>query len=477
MRDGWGFDGVLVSDWNSTGQMIPHGYSVDLKDAARQSITAGMDVDMMSYAYTNHLLDLVKEGKVKESEIDAAVRNVLRLKIRLGLFENPYIEIPGDDVFYTEEALASARQSVSESAIMLKNNDVLPITGVRSVAVVGPMADAGLDQMGTWSLGADPTQSITPLAAIRKEYPNVKVNYAPGLAYSRVKDQKGFAQAVAAAKSSDVVLYFAGEEAILSGEAKCLADISLPGAQRELLAALKATGKPVVMVVIAGRAVTMEQELTMADAVLYLFHGGSMTGPGLADVIFGKVSPSGKLPITMPKMVGQLPMYYNHKNTGRPAENITLIDDIPYGAEQFSVGATCYHLDAGDKPLFPFGYGLSYTEFEYGPVTLNTSTIKEGEGVYASCVVTNTGKYDAYEVVQCYMRDMVGELCRPVRELKGFEKIFIKAGESKNVAFYISHEDLGYWHADMKHYADKGEFQVWIAPHSATGVPASFVYQ
>ena len=266
LRNEWGYDGVLVSDWGSAENMIPHGFAHDLKDAARIAANAGMDVDMMSYAYPQHLADLVREGKVSEKTVDNAVRNILRLKFRLGLFENPYIELPTENPFYTERALEAARQSVVESTILLKNEGVLPLTNVKSVAVVGPMSDAGLDQMGTWSLGADPNFSITPLAAIRSEYPNITVNAARGLEYSRVKDMKEVGKAVEAARKSDVVLFFAGEEAILSGEAKCLANISLQGAQTEMLKALKATGKPIVMVVIAGRPITMGPEIEIGRA-------------------------------------------------------------------------------------------------------------------------------------------------------------------------------------------------------------------
>ena len=271
LRNEWGYDGVLVSDWGSAENMIPHGFAHDLKEAAEIAANAGMDVDMMSYAYPQYLTNLVREGKVSEKTVDNAVRNVLRLKFRLGLFENPYIEIPVENPFYTERALEAARRSVIESTILLKNDDVLPLTNVKSVAVVGPLSDAALDQMGTWSLGADPKFSITPLAAIRNEYPNITVNAARGLEYSRVKDMKEVSKAVEAARKSDVILFFAGEEAILSGEAKCLADISLPGAQSEMLKALKATGNPIVMVVIAGRPITMGAVIEMADAVLYAF--------------------------------------------------------------------------------------------------------------------------------------------------------------------------------------------------------------
>lgn len=473
LRNEWNYDGMLVSDWGSAEQMIMHGFCTDLKEAAEKAANAGMDMDMMSFAYPRHLAELVREGKVSEETVNRAVRNVLRLKFRLGLFENPYSEIK-ENPFYRAEALDAARKTAAESLVLLKNSSVLPLKEIKSVAVVGPLADSPIDQMGTWSLGADPTQCVTPLKAIQQEYAHLKINFAKGLAYSRVHDTKGIAEAVAAARKSDIVLFFAGEEAILSGEAKCLAEINLPGAQTQMLSALKATGKPVVMVVMAGRPLTIGREIEMADAVVYAFHGGTMAGAGIADVLWGKVVPSGKLPVTMPKMVGQLPIYYNHKNTGRPATDITLIDDIPYGAEQFSIGSTSYHLDAGAHPLFPFGFGLSYTTFEYGALQLSANQMELHGSITVTCQITNTGSYDAYEVPQLYMRDLVGELCRPVRELKGFQKVFIKAGETKEVSFVLTEEELRYWHSDITLRSDKGEFHVWIASDSQSGTSATF---
>ena len=296
----------------------------------------------------------------------------------------------------------------------------------------------------------------------------------PGLTYSRDKSEAGIAKAVAAARQADVILFFAGEEAVLSGEARCRADISLPGKQTEMLKALKATGKPVVLVIMAGRPLTIPEEVEMADAVLYNFHGGTMAGPAISDLLFGKAVPSGKLPVTLPRMVGQVPIYYAHKNTGRPASNITLIDDIEVGAKQTSIGFTSYHLDAGDGPLFPFGYGLSYTTFTYGDCQLSTGNMKPGDVLTASCDITNSGAYDAQEVVQLYIRDKVGSLVRPVKELKGFKKIMIKAGDTVRVNFTLTTDDLAYWNADMQQRAEAGEFTLWIAPDSQSGEGTDF---
>lgn len=475
LRGEWRYDGVLVSDWGSIEQMIPHGYAVDLKDAAEKSANAGVDIDMMGFAYAGYLEELVGQGAVDMAQIDEAVKNVLRLKMRLGLFENPYVT-PRPDPYYRKDALAGARRAAAESAVLLKNNGVLPLDGgVKKIAVVGPLADSGKDQVGTWCFDAEPERAVTPLKAILAEYPHLEVINSPGLTYSRERNTKGIKEAARAARKADVILCFVGEASILSGEARSRADISLPGAQRELIEALKATGRPLVLVVMAGRPLTIGSEVDMSDATLFSFHAGTMAGPGLADVIFGKVSPSGKLPVTFPRMVGQVPIYYNHKNTGRPASDITLIDDIPLDAVQTSLGFTSYHLDAGDGPLFPFGYGLSYTAFEYGAVALSAPAMGEQDTITATCTVKNSGGRDGSEVVQLYIRDRVASLVRPVRELKGFRKIALRAGEQSSVSFEITAADLAFWRADGTFGTEPGEFEVWISPDSASGTPARFV--
>lgn len=476
LRDEWKYDGVLVSDWGSIEQMIPHGFCKDLKEAGLKAANAGVDMDMMGFAYINHLEELVKSGEVKESVLDDAVRNILRLKFRLGLFDKPYVEEQVALPFYAEASLEKAKNAAIEGAVLLKNDGILPLDGVKSVAVVGPLADAPADQVGTWCFDAEPEHCITPLAAIQKDYGTaIKVITEPGLTYSRDKSKEGIDKAVAASRNADVILFFAGEEAVLSGEARCRADISLPGAQTEMLKALKATGKPVVMIVMAGRPLTIPEETELADAVLFTFHSGTMAGPALADLLFGKAIPSGKLPVTLPRMVGQVPVYYAHKNTGRPASNITLMDDIEIGAKQTSLGFTSYHLDAGDAPLFPFGYGLSYTTFNYGDAKLSAPVMNRGDVLTVTCDVTNSGKYDAAEVVQLYVRDRVGSLVRPVKELKNFKKMMIKAGQTETVSFELTEDDLAFWNADMVKRAEAGEFDVWVAPNSAAGTPVSFV--
>lgn len=481
LRDEWKYDGMMVSDWASINEMLFHGYAADRKEAGEQAVKAGVDMDMDDMIYIENLEESVKDGKVKEELIDEAVRNILRLKFRLGLFEKPYVDKEKTIDFYAETSLQKAKEAAIESAILLDNkNSVLPlnITKIKSVAVVGPLSDAPADQIGTWCFDGEPEHSVTPMTAIKNEYGDkIKVITEAGLTYSRDKSKEGIAKAVAAARQADAVLFFAGEEAILSGEARCRADISLPGAQTELLDALKKTGKPVVMVVMCGRPMTIGKEIEQADATLLAFHGGTMAGPALADLLFGKAVPSGKLPATMPRMVGQLPIYYNHKSTGRPAHNITLIDDIEIGAKQTSIGFTSYHLDAGDSPLYPFGYGLSYTTFEYSDIKLDNNKLQKDGKITATITVKNTGNYAGAEVVQLYTRDMVGSITRPVKELKAFQKITLKAGESKDVVFEVTEEMLRFWNAKNQFVSEAGDFLLFIGTNSRDVKSMDFTLQ
>jgi beta-glucosidase len=476
LRDEWKYDGVLDSDWASLAQMIPWGFCADLYESCVKGMNAGVDMDMESHAYDKHLAEALKRGEVKMESVDEAVRRILRLKVRLGLFENPYVKISKKSQFYQPEFLQDAKNTAEEGAVLLKNNGVLPLKNVKSVAVVGPLADSQVDQVGTWCFDAEPEHCVTPLTAIKELCGNdVNVIFERGLAYSRDTSETGIRKAVDACRNADVILFFAGEEAVLSGEARCRADISLPGAQRKMLDELKTTGKPVVTVVMAGRPLTIGKETDASDAVLFAFHGGTMAGPALADLLFGKAVPSGKLPISFPRITGQIPVYYNRPNTGRPATpDITLINDIPVGAKQTSLGFTSYFLDAGDGPLFPFGYGKSYTTFSYGDVALSADKMGMNDKLTVTCNVSNTGNYDAKEVVQLYIQDKFGSVVRPVKQLKGFKKIFLKKGESQTVKFVISTSDLAFTHSDNKCYAEPGEFNVWVAGDSQSGKPMTF---
>lgn len=475
LRGEWGYDGLMDSDWASISQMIPWGYSKDLYQACVQAINAGVDMDMEGHAYDIHLKEAIERGEVKMADVDQAVRRVLLLKERLGLFDHPYVKIQKKSQFYLPASLQSAKVAAEEGAVLLKNDGTLPVRDTKNIAVVGPLANSGADQVGTWCFDAEPEHSVTPITAIRSLCgKDVNLIFEQGLTHSRDTSSTNIRKAVDAVRNADVILFFAGEESVISGEARCRADISLPGAQTKMLEALKATGKPVVMIILAGRPLTIGAEAAMSNAVLYSFHGGTMAGPALADIIFGKVVPSGKLPISFPKMVGQVPVYYARPNTGRPAANITYINEIPVGAKQTSLGFSSYFLDAGDGPLYPFGYGKSYTTFTYGGVKLSSGNITMNDSITISCTVSNTGDYDGKEVVQLYTHDKFASVIRPVKELKGFQKIFFKKGETKTVIFKLSANDLAFTHHDMKKYAEPGEFEVWMAGDSQSGTPATF---
>ena len=474
LRDEWGWDGMVVTDWNSAGEMIAHGFSRDLKHTAEQAINAGVDMDMMSYGFIQYVEELVKEGKVSEKEIDRAVRNILKLKFELGLFEHPYVdETASAKVDYAPEHLEAAKQCAIESAVLIKNNGVLPLAGAKTILVTGPLADAPHEQMGTWAFDGQKEHTLTPLAALRQEY---DVIWEPGLDYSRDKDRSDFAKVRIAASRADAAVVFVGEEAILSGEAHSLSNLNLQGAQSELIAEVAKSGKPVVVVVIAGRPLTIERDLANCDAMLYSFHPGTMGGPALADLIKGKAVPSGKLPMTFLRDAGQAPFYYNHNNSGRPCNGTeTLLDDIPMAAGQTSLGCTSYYLDTGYGPLFPFGYGLSYTSFEYGKPVVENAELGRDDVLRVSFDLKNTGKYEGTEVAQLYVQDKVGSVVRPVRELKRFERVNLAPGESRKVTFELPVAELAFWNFDMEYVVEPGDFRLWVAGDSASGTPIDFV--
>ena len=474
LRDEWGWDGMVVTDWNSAGEMIAHGFSRDLKHTAEQAINAGVDMDMMSYGFIQYVEELVKEGKVSEKEIDRAVRNILKLKFELGLFENPYVdETASAKVDYAPEHLEAAKQCAIESAVLIKNDGVLPLSGAKTILVTGPLADAPYEQMGTWAFDGQKEHTVTPLAALRQEY---DVIWEPGLDYSRDKDMSDFAKVRRAASRADAAVVFVGEEAILSGEAHSLSNLNLQGAQSELIAEVAKAGKPVVAVVIAGRPLTIERDLANCDAMLYSFHPGTMGGPALADLIKGKAVPSGKLPMTFLRDAGQAPFYYNHNNSGRPCNGTeTLLNDIPIAAGQTSLGCTSYYLDTGYGPLFPFGYGLSYTTFEYGKPSVEKAELGRDDVLKVSFELKNTGKYEGTEVAQLYVQDKVGSVVRPVRELKRFERVTLAPGESRTVTFELPVSELAFWNIDMEYVVEPGDFRLWVAGDSASGTPVDFI--
>ena len=478
LRGEWGFDGLVVTDWASASEMISHGFAADSKEVAMKSVNAGVDMEMVSYTFVKELPALIKEGKVKESTIDEAVRNILRVKYRLGLFDAPYVDEKQPSVMYTPSHLKVAKQAAVESAILLKNDkEVLPLQeSLKTVAVVGPMANAPYEQLGTWIFDGEKAHTQTPLNAIKEMVGDkVQVIYEPGLAYSREKNPAGVAKAAAAAARADVILAFVGEEAILSGEAHCLADLNLQGDQSVLITALAKTGKPVVTIVMAGRPLTIDQEVEESTAVLYSFHPGTMGGPALADLLWGKAVPSGKTPVTFPKMVGQIPVYYAHNKTGRPAtRNEVLLDDIAVEAGQTSLGCTSFYMDTGFDPLFPFGYGLSYTTFKYSNVKLSSASLKKDDVLTVTFDLENTGKYKGTEVAQLYIQDKVGSVTRPVKELKRFTRVTLKPGEKKNVSFELPVSELAFWNIDMVKVVEPGDFGLWVATDSQSGEEVFF---
>lgn len=477
LRKEWKYDGMVVTDWASALEMVNHGFCTDGKDAAEKSVNAGVDMEMVSETFIQNLKQSIAENKVSMETIDNAVRNILRLKFRLGLFDNPYVVTP-QTVKYAEKHLQTAKTAAEQSVILLKNeNQTLPFTDkIKTLAVIGPMADAPYEQMGTWVFDGEKEHTQTPLTAIKEMYGNkVKVIFEKGLDYSRDKNTAGIARAVSAARQADAVVVFVGEESILSGEAHSLANLNLQGAQSQLIKELAATGKPVVTVVMAGRQLVIADEVKVSDAMLYSFHPGTMGGPAIADILFGEVNPSGKTPVTFPRMSGQVPIYYAQHKTGRPANPTEmLIDEIPVEAGQTSVGCRSFYLDAGNSPLFPFGYGLSYTTFEYSNLSLASDKLTAQDTLSISFTLKNTGKYDGTEVVQLYVQDKVGSVTRPVKELKRFQRVTLKAGESTQVSLSLPVSELAFWGYDMNYTVEPGDFTLWVGTNSAEGLTKDF---
>ncbi|MDX1403575.1 MAG: glycoside hydrolase family 3 N-terminal domain-containing protein [Woeseiaceae bacterium] len=480
LRGEWGFDGLVVSDYNSVVELTVHGLTENDKEAAWQAVTAGVDMEMASDSYRANLEDLVAEGRIDNVMLDQMVANILRVKLQLGLFDNPYTD-PGQYRRPASEAmLETAKDAALQSVVLLQNRgNVLPLAAERldSIAVIGPLADAPYEQLGTWIFDGDPTLSVTGVEGIRDLVgASVDVRFAPALQTSRSRETDAFDEALQLVADSDAAVLFLGEEAILSGEAHCRADISLPGAQAELVRRVRELGKPVIAVILAGRPLVLSDIVDEVDAILYAWHPGTMGGAAIADLLFGVEAPSGKLPATFPRMVGQIPIYYNQKNTGKPgrAGEITLIDDIEVQAPQTSLGMAACHLDAGVLPLFPFGHGLSYTEFRYGNIKLSGNEISPGDSLTISAEVTNVGEVAADEVVQLYVRDLVANVTRPVRELKGFRRVRIEPGQTITVDFVLHTGDLAFFGRDNRLIVEPGAFHVWIGGSSEADLQEAF---
>lgn len=480
LRDEWRFNGFVLSDWESIAQLKTHGFAADDKAAAFEAANAGIGMEMVSTTFRDRLPLLIAEGRISVRQVDAAVRQILRLKSSLGLFERPYTDPASYPAVGNQQHLLVARQLAVQSLVLLQNRrDVLPLkkSSLRSLAVIGPLADDGYEQLGTWIFDADQKLSQTPLRAIGDAVGDrVKLRYVRAMETSRSRTTNEFGAALAAARSSDAVIVFLGEESILSGEAHSRADINLPGNQMQLLQVLRRAGKPLIVVILAGRPLTLAGIVDEVDAILYAWHPGSMGGPAIADVLFGVESPSGKLPVTFPRMVGQVPIYYASRNTGKPAgpNAYTPMDEIKVRSRQTDTGLGSHHLDAGYTPLFPFGYGLSYSKFSYADIAVSSLRVRPGEVVVVSATVKNVGALEAEEVAQLYVRDRVGSVTRPQRELKSFQRLRLRPGESRKVSFDIAPADLAFYGRDLRLATEPGDFDVWIGGSSTAELQAEF---
>ena len=457
LREEWGFKGFVVSDWNSIGEMINHGYASDLKHAGEISLNAGLDMDMESRSYITHLKQLVEEDKVDEDVIDESVRRILRIKFMLGLFDDPFRycqkEREEKNIMTSDIKIASL-EVAKRSFVLLKNDkNILPLKkDYKKIAVIGPLANNSIDPIGGWG-GLGDSADVTTVLEGFKNYVDKKtqVLYSEGC---KIDDPstKGFKDAVNIAKKSDVIILCVGEDRDMSGEACSRSSLDLPGVQEDLAKELLKTGKPIIVVLMNGRPMSINWLNDNANAILETWFAGTMTGDAIAKVLFGDYNPSGKLPVTFPRTVGQVPIYYNHKNTGRPGD--------------LKNHYTSKYLDLPLTPLYPFGFGLSYTTFEYNDFKLSTNKITNEDSIIVSVKVKNTGNYDGEEVVQLYVQDLVGSVTRPVKELKGFKKIMLKRGEEKTVDFTIHEKDLRFTAADMKFKSEPGLFKVFVGTNS-----------
>jgi len=466
LRDEWGFQGFAVTDYTAINELVMHGTAADEGDAARQALAAGVDMDMQSAAYLNHLPERLAAGQITEAQINTAVKRILEIKFKLGLFDNPFRHLNEQreqQAFYAKENLATAYRLACESFVLLKNtNQTLPLKAGKKIAVIGPLADSRRDLLGSWIAKGKANSCKTVFEGIQRNNPGAKVTFTAGCDLDST-NRAGFAKAVAAAKRADLAVLVLGESCEMSGEAKCRTSLGLPGVQTELLLEIKQTGKPVVVVLMNGRPLALEEESQLADALLEIWFPGTEGGAAAADVLFGRHNPSGKLPATFPRTVGQVPIFYAAKNTGRPL-------DPANPKEKYKSS----YLDCPNDPLYPFGFGLSYTTFTYSEVRLDRATLNPGEKIQATVTVTNTGNYAGAEVVQLYLRDLVGSVTRPVRELKGFQKIELRAGESREISFTIGENELKFLRADMTVGTEPGEFQVFIGPNSRDTHAAKF---
>lgn len=477
LREQWGFEGVVVSDWGSVAGLIPHGVAKDKRDAAQQCIIAGCDMDMSSRSYLLHLKDLIEKGEVDTAVLDEAVRRVLRLKMQLGLFERPYSRKSEKSDIYSDDVKNTACRLAEESVVMLKNDGVLPLSeNVKKILVVGPMADAPYDQLGTWALDGDKTQTITPILALRNEWSDkVEIEYIQCLTHPRDNSEKEFKKIEKAARRADVVIAFVGEEQMMSGEAHSLSSLDLQGAQADMLEVLSSTKTPLVTVFMAGRPLTISRQVDISSAVLYAWHPGTMGGKALANIIFGLTSPSGKLPVTFPRNVGQIPIYYNHKHTSHRAKGTEGdLNKIPREAPQSVMGHTSSYLDVAPTPLFYFGYGLTYTTFELSDMMIESGEVASDGTIKASVVIKNTGDRKGTEVVQLYTGRKTASVTQPMKELKDFKRVTLAPGESQKVEFEVPVSRLAFHNREMKQVVEPGNYTLTIGTDCMNGLRKYF---
>ena len=485
LRKQWGFKGLVVSDYTSVNEMINHGLG-DLQTVSALALNAGLDMDMVGEGFLTTLKKSLKEGKVKAQQIDDACKRILEAKYKLGLFDDPFRYCNEDRAakeILSDDNRKAAREIASHSFVLLKNaGQVLPLQKKGTIALVGPLASNKRNMLGTWSVSGDPQKSVTVMEGIKNVAGNnVSVLYAKGANLSddtmfskrvnvfgpeieidKRSPQEMLDEAIDAANKADVVVAVLGEAADMTGESSSMTNLGLQESQENLLKALVKTGKPIVLVLFTGRPLTLTWENEHVNAILNTWFAGTEAGNAIADVLFGNYNPSGKITISFPRNVGQIPIYYNHKVTGRPYQE----GDYPKFKSNY--------LDAPNDPLYPFGYGLSYTSFSYGDIKLNSPTIKKNQILMASITVTNSGKYDGEETVQLYIRDMVGSITRPVKELKGFQKVILRAGESKTISFGITIDDLKFFNKDLQWIAEPGDFKLFIGTNSRDVKEADF---
>ena len=468
LRDEWNWQGPVVSDYNAIGELVQHGVAKDLREAARLSILAGVDIDMESGAYAQYLFQLVEDGSVPLEVVNQSVRRVLRLKLSLGLFENPTVEESLSKKYilnaeFRELALEVTRQST----VLLKNeNQILPLrTDIKKIALIGPLANNRADLLGTWAITGQAADVETVLDGLKKYVEDGSLVFAQGCSVSG-DEHLDIASAVAAAQNSDLVVLVIGESSAMSGEAHSRVYLGLPGRQQELVDALAATGKPLVAVLMCGRPLVVPRLVGQVDALLVAWHGGIRAGQAVADILFGAANPSGKLTASWPRAEGQIPVYYGHKSTGRPAEGT--------GTTQYHEPFRSTYLDETNAPLFSFGEGLSFSQFGYSHLQVHTPALPIHGVLKVSALIQNTSERAGAEIVQLYIRDLVGSVTRPVKELKGFQRVALKPGEEREVVFELPASELGFYGIDLRDRVEPGEFKVWIGPDSTRGLAGEF---